>query len=298
MMISSTILRFTVTSILSDLIESGWAEEGNLITEYEIEAELTAGETYYWRAYASDGDNNSSYTSTFNFKCSTEDPEYDVDVVESQVVYAGMLEGLEDDEYYDVTVSDETSNLKDVTVSIPKGAVDSNINITIGKATGIPALPSGVAVTGSVINFGPEGTQFSNPVVIRVPYTEDDLTAMDAGEPLDLRLYTYSSSETGWEVLEPVSADKQKMVLSFEVSHFSIFTYGKSNGGSSAGENDDSTTPSSDGDGGGGCFIETASHSSCNNIINSNQPLISLICLISLINLIVFGFVRKKNILK
>ncbi len=278
---------------LSDLVEAGSAAEGNLITEYKVQAEMAENETYYWRAYVSDGSNDSSYSSTFNFICSSEDPEYDVDVVESQVVYASMLDSLGDGEYYDVTVNDETSDLDGVTVSIPNGAVDTNINITVGIATGIPALPSGVAVTGRVINLGPEGTQFNNPVIIKVPYTEDDLTAMDVAEPLDLILYTYSSSATGWEILEPVSADKQKMLVSFEVSHFSIFTFGASGGSTSQGGDSDGGSTASASGGGGGCFIETASWSSLDVISGDNKVLTGLICLISLIGLISFGELKK-----
>ena len=238
-------------SQLSDLIETGSVSEGVIITEYEIESNLTADTTYYWRAYASDGQNSSSYSFTFNFICLSIEPEYEIDVVESQVVYSSMLEALEDGEYIDVTVDNEGSDLDGVTISIPAGAVDSDINITIGEATSTPALPSGVAITGRIIHFGPEGTMFNNSVIIKVPYTQDDLSAMDTDEPLDLRLYTYSNSETGWEILEPVSVDTESSMLSFEVNHFSIFTFGI--------ETDDTGTP--DGKtsgGGGGCFISTA----------------------------------------
>ncbi|MBN1906202.1 MAG: hypothetical protein JW927_14010, partial [Deltaproteobacteria bacterium] len=244
--------------ILSDLVESGEVDEGSLITEYQVKAKLVAESTYYWRAYVSDGKNNSSYSSTFLFKASSTDPDYDVKIVESRVVCSGMLETLEDGEYYDVKVEDASSKLNNVTISIPKGAIDTDINITIGEAIEIPALPLGVAVTGRVIHFGPEGTVFEEPVIIRVPYTQGDLDATKTTNPLDLRLYTYSSASSEWQILTPVSADSVNKTLDFEVEHFSIFTLGKSNGGSSTGGD----TPAAGGGGGGGCFIATAAFGS------------------------------------
>ena len=242
-------------SQLTNLVETGSAAEGNIITEYNVASELIADTTYYWRAYATDGENDSSYSSTFSFIASSEEPAYTVDVVESQVIYSSMLKALEDDEYYDISVNDVTSKLNGVTISIPNGAVDSDINITIGEANATPALPAGVVVTGRIINFGPEGTVFNNPVIIKIPYTQDDLTAMGTDDPLELRLYTYSSSSTGWEILEPESADTASSMLLFEVSHFSIFTFGV--------ETVDTGTPGGDSTGGssegGGCFIATAS---------------------------------------
>ncbi|MGD9162206.1 MAG: hypothetical protein PVG39_27600, partial [Desulfobacteraceae bacterium] len=240
---------------LSDLVETGSMEEGDIITEYEVNSGLSDGAEYYWRVYATDGENNSSYSSTFSFVCSSAEPEYDVDVVESRVVYSSMLNGLEDGEYYDVSVSDNTSKLNGVIISIPKGAVDKDLNLTIGETTKMPALPSGVVITGRVIHFGPEGTHFDVPVLIKVPYTEEDLNTANVSDPLELRLYTYSDSTTGWEILEPVSADTGSSLLVFEVNHFSIFTFGIETGDTGTGSGD--SPEASSGGGGGGCFIAT-----------------------------------------
>ena len=247
---------------LSELVESGYVEEGNIITEYEVLTDLDEDVVYYWRAIASDGENMSSYSSTFNFIVSSEEPEVEVDVIESRMIYSSMLEALKEDETYDITVEDNTSDLDGVTISIPKGALDSNINLTIGEATKTPAFPSGVSAGDRVIHFGPEGTVFNVPVTIKVPYTQSDLDDSGTDDPLDLKLYTYGSS-TGWEVLEAKSADKTNNILEYEVSHFSIFAFGISSSTDQSGDSDQ-TAPASGG-GGGGCFIATAGYENNNS---------------------------------
>ncbi|MBN1625274.1 MAG: hypothetical protein JW944_02015 [Deltaproteobacteria bacterium] len=235
----------------ANLIEAGPSEEGTLITEYQVQATLSEGATYYWRAQAYDGENYSSYTSTFNFIYSAEAPAYDVDVIKSEIIYASVIAALGDNETYDITVDDDESGIKGVTLLIPKGAISSNINITIGIATGTPSLPSGVAVAGNILNFGPEGTEFDVPVAIKIPYTQEYLTNLGLDDPNDLKLYTYSSLTGEWEILSPSSVDTEDMLVEYEVSHFSIFTFGTSITNESDEEKD------SDGRS-GLCFISTA----------------------------------------
>jgi len=242
-------------SVLSELIETGSSKEGALITEYDVQAELTEEKTYNWRARAYDGKNYSSYTSTFNFLYTAEEPVYKVDVVTSQVVYASMINGLADGNTYDISVDDSTSAINGVTVSLPKGALEENINLTIGTATATPSLPSGVSIAGKIIDLGPEGTVFATPITLKVPYTQDELTTLGLDDPAKLKLYTYGSSTGEWEILDASSVDTANMVAEFKVSHFSVFTFGVSTTGDS-GTNNDS------GGGLGGCFIATAAYGS------------------------------------
>lgn len=100
-----------------------------------------------------------------------------------------------------------------VGLTIPPGALDSDVEITVSVTTsGFESLPA--VSDGAVFAFEPHGLTFNVPVTIRIPHT---------GVPDEVAMYT-ASVGSGWSKLE---ASKGAAELETQVEHFSFFFNGR-----------------------------------------------------------------------
>ena len=118
-------------------------------------------------------------------------------------------------------------------VTIPAGALTENIAITVETFTDPETgpYPTGpVPIFWGGAQFGPAGTQFSQPVSITLP-TREPLNPGD-----DYQLFAYDPDNQSW-VVEKGSAivTPDGKALEAEVSHFSVFNGGGNAGGGQAG---------------------------------------------------------------
>ncbi len=121
-----------------------------------------------------------------------------------------------------VTVSSPSSPIAGTKVVIPAGALSSDVTITISAVTNPPAFSSTTSNTipnNKVVNFGPDGTQFSQPVSITLPY---DPTLVSNKN--NLRVYTYNAQDDYWEEEQLESNDTTNNLITATVSHFSLRT--------------------------------------------------------------------------
>ena len=226
-------------ALTSLVARSPWVDEGFGSTSWEVWVLLEDGESYYWRARASD-EQVSAWTSTARFLVILDDDdEGGKEIVEWSDVNAASSE------IEIVTVTDTDSALAGTSIEIPVGALAEDCTVMISEVNNPPALPGDVAGLGVPVDFGPDGLLFSQPVTIRIPYSQAQLDAAGVSDPRDLSVWTYNSSEGKWEEIAVDSVDTVDMVLVCSITHFSMYQAAapvKANGG---------------GGGGGGCFVET-----------------------------------------
>jgi hypothetical protein len=74
-----------------------------------------------------------------------------------------------------VQVLKQSSPLYGVEVSIPKGALEEDVEITVNVAEQEPSLPEGLVQVGNGVRLGPEGTVFQIPVSITIRYVDEGI---------------------------------------------------------------------------------------------------------------------------
>ena len=106
-----------------------------------------------------------------------------------------------------------------VALAIPAGALPAAVAVTVAPSQ--TSANSEQAVAGALYDFGPEGTQFAQPVTLALTY---DPAKLPAGVPASaLRVGYYT--EAGWEpMLEGATLDAATGKVSAQIRHFS--TYG------------------------------------------------------------------------
>ncbi|BBO68367.1 hypothetical protein DSCA_22970 [Desulfosarcina alkanivorans] len=228
---------------LSDYVADHETVQGDATTTWTVEPALTDNTTYYWRARATDGVHNSSWTGTASFRVDLDgdDTEVDITVVQSASVSADSPNDT-------VVVVDDGGNLDGVQVTIPAGALEENTTIFIGEATRAPSMPEETLGVGAVIEFGPSGLAFNTPVQVRIPYDPEALATAGLDSPDVLRVYTYDETENHWVEIPIASVDTANQVLVCQLEHFSLYAVGAAGSPSI-------DASGSGGGGGGGCFI-------------------------------------------
>ncbi|MET0341425.1 MAG: MopE-related protein [Polyangiales bacterium] len=103
-----------------------------------------------------------------------------------------------------------------VGVSIPRGALSGNVEITVSELDRAPAMPS---ARGGLrpARFEPAGTVFATPAQAMLP-----LPANMQGGASRLRAYVYDPSGR-WERVPVVAVDPDSNLLIARVSHFSVY---------------------------------------------------------------------------
>ena len=109
-------------------------------------------------------------------------------------------------------------------VTIPKGAIDHPVEVTVGPGTSIDevSLPAGPA-----IEVGPSGTEFMQPVTVELPYTEP-LPPLGVGQEstTDDLVVTIRGAGGDLERKVPVRVDQARHLVRVETLHFSTFQAG------------------------------------------------------------------------
>ncbi|HVZ76717.1 MAG TPA: hypothetical protein VG818_01905 [Gemmatimonadaceae bacterium] len=104
-----------------------------------------------------------------------------------------------------------------VTLNVPAGAVSKDVVISVTPVSN-PTNDEHVAAN-SVYQFGPEGTQFAQPVTLKLAY---DSTALPAGtDPASLRISTFVNG--AWQVVDNITVDSASHTVSGQIHHFSIY---------------------------------------------------------------------------
>ena len=117
-----------------------------------------------------------------------------------------------------VTISDPSDPGLGAGVIIPKGVLAEDAVVTVAENTGVSAPPDSLGLLLAV-DYGPEGSMFAPRATIMLPYSPDDLAAMDA-TPAQLMVWDY---DAGAQIPYFIVDTRNERVLA-EVDHFS--TYG------------------------------------------------------------------------
>ena len=110
----------------------------------------------------------------------------------------------------------------DTTIDFPEGEPQEiQISTPIDPATE-PELPAGVDAIPVVREFGPSGTQFSQPVTVTISYTDAEIAGMDEAT---LRVFRYNevSGLYDTEVTTIVARDLVNNTISFTLDGFSKY---------------------------------------------------------------------------
>jgi len=118
----------------------------------------------------------------------------------------------------EITVSDSESEIAQATVSIPAGAVSAPIVVTIGEDTTTPSEWLG---RQPLVELGPEGTQFEEPIEVVVPIPDN------VPDPALARVIAYDSTIGHW-TREGISGVEYlggpDRLLRFYTTHFTYFS--------------------------------------------------------------------------
>lgn len=102
-------------------------------------------------------------------------------------------------------------------VSIPAGALTATTPITV--STSSAPSPDGTVEVGTPYLFGPEGTQFAQPVTVTLAF---DASLLPPGTTsADVVIYTAPANTTDYQQLETTLADAGHVAA--QTTHFSIF---------------------------------------------------------------------------
>jgi hypothetical protein len=103
-----------------------------------------------------------------------------------------------------------------VTVSIPAGALSSDVPISIE----LGAVPGPSGTIGEVFDIGPTGTQFAVPVTIAFNYTDTELGSLP---PSDFAVETSADSGASWTPLSQIVLDVYAHTIAGQTSHLSPY---------------------------------------------------------------------------
>jgi len=115
---------------------------------------------------------------------------------------------------------------------------------------------------GLPVDFGPDGIQFSKPVMIGISYDQDQLAVKGITDLHQLRMFYYSNSDYCWKDVPIKSVDTVNQLILAEVTHFTVFQLGYPVETKVIDDNtvdDGSSGSSGSGEGDGICFIEIIS---------------------------------------
>ena len=118
-----------------------------------------------------------------------------------------------------LNVDDPDSPLNGLTLTVPPGAVSEPTVFTVGSATNVPPLTP--ACFGVLLQLGPSGVQFSQPVTVSVPHPAG------LSHPAALEVYCYDAASGRWSKsgihnVRHVTDSPDHFVV-FEADHFTIF---------------------------------------------------------------------------
>jgi ZU5 domain len=101
-------------------------------------------------------------------------------------------------------------------VTVPMGALSMNTNITIVQVSADP--PAGTVVVGPAFDFGPDGTTFSQPVTITLPF---DSAKLPSGRTAsDIRVFTAPRGSTQYTALQTTVSGN---TVQTNTTHFTVY---------------------------------------------------------------------------
>lgn len=117
-----------------------------------------------------------------------------------------------------ISVTDTSSGLLGAGVDVPAGALSADTPITIDTYSGNLGLTS----SNVIIDYGPDGTSFSSPVNITIPFLPKPSTSILGDDTNDI--FTYDTNEGNWKVVDKIDLDTQTGIIVGSTDHFSSFT--------------------------------------------------------------------------
>lgn len=117
-----------------------------------------------------------------------------------------------------MSVADQSSPLAGTQVVVPAGALSTPTLITIGYASSPTGFPADVLVA----EVGPQGTGFSLPVTITMPYTAQYLATNGITDPATLKLVAIKSTAAN-ETLRTIAQDTTRNTVTAQAMHSSNF---------------------------------------------------------------------------
>ncbi|MCK5146664.1 T9SS type A sorting domain-containing protein [bacterium] len=92
-------------------------------------------------------------------------------------------------------------NITGLELDIPPGALEKATQLSIDTVATLPIMPDGVEAVGYKFHFSPDGLQFFNPLLIAIPYSQDDLDVAGVSRPIDMPVYCYLTRLGEWDKL-------------------------------------------------------------------------------------------------
>lgn len=126
-----------------------------------------------------------------------------------------------------VEVTDPQSSLNGTVISLPAGALTENKNISIKETYLSSSLPHEVVNAGPIVDLGPDGMQFTQPVEVTLPYDDKDNDGIidNCDVPEDqISVITFNTTSGAWENVQIISQDTQNNTVTIFVEHFSLYT--------------------------------------------------------------------------
>ncbi|MCE9635889.1 MAG: hypothetical protein K8T90_09305 [Planctomycetes bacterium] len=118
----------------------------------------------------------------------------------------------------DDIVGDLSGPLAGTSLSVPPGSLGYPVAILLGAAaTVVPTSLDTLEPVGPAVFFGPEGTTFSSPVTITLPYS-----VASVADTSQLRVYRRNANGTVDEIVG-FTVDSVNGRVSFPASHFSVY---------------------------------------------------------------------------
>ena len=117
-------------------------------------------------------------------------------------------------------------------VSVPKGALSSDLEITVDKGDEnldkeektAKRKELKITAVSEEVQYGPEGTVFSAPVTLTLPYNAATIASQGVKEE-DLKVYYWNPTLKDWQAM-PSTVDKQSKTVSALTMHFSAYQVG------------------------------------------------------------------------
>jgi hypothetical protein len=109
---------------------------------------------------------------------------------------------------------------------VPEGVLEEPVEFIFSLCDEVPDNPDGEANIGLKYHIWPEGLQFSDTVIIGMPYTAELLIQAGISDPLDLGVNYFSSIQGRWIGLDVFDADDNWIYVKItELCYFTLFSH-------------------------------------------------------------------------
>jgi hypothetical protein len=117
-------------------------------------------------------------------------------------------------------VYDQVSNLE---MNIPAGALADTTELMSGTVQNLPQLPDTAEAIGTAYYFGPDGFVFGDSIILRIPFSQQDLDDAGVTDPTDLPGYYFSTLNGQWEDLKIAASSSSNLYI--KVKQFCYLTF-------------------------------------------------------------------------